>query len=259
MKGLFKALAILLLITGQAHAAITDSLISFWPMEEASGTRNDAHSTNHLTGGTLPSSGTGKVGTAADFETSSSNIASIGDNASLSSPTTSITFAAWINFESKVSNAPVAGKYQGNAEWVMDYRGTQDRLRFAVFGATSFADPTEVFADNLGSPATSTWYFVIGWYDRDADIIGIKVNNGTANTAARTTDLWDSANNFSVGGNSNFSVFFDGLIDQIGFWQRALTSDEHTWLYNSGNGRSYAEIVAGIGSTRRSVAPVVFP
>ena len=36
----------------------------------------------------------------------------------------------------------------------------------------------------------------------------------------------------------------DGRLDQVGVWKRVLTADERTWLYNSGNGRSYTEIVA---------------
>ena len=32
----------------------------------------------------------------------------------------------------------------------------------------------------------------------------------------------------------------DSRMDSVGLWKRILTADEKTWLYNSGNGRSYA-------------------
>lgn len=33
--------------------------------------------------------------------------------------------------------------------------------------------------------------------------------------------------------------FFNGYIDEIGFWDRAITADEVTYLYNNGNGRQF--------------------
>ena len=39
--------------------------------------------------------------------------------------------------------------------------------------------------------------------------------------------------------------YFDGLIDEAFFYKRILTPDEIDWLYNNGQGRSYAELDAG--------------
>jgi len=47
---------------------------------------------------------------------------------------------------------------------------------------------------------------------------------------------------FNIGnGYNGGNINFDGILDEIAIWNRALTSDEVTWLYNSGNGRSYFE------------------
>jgi len=43
---------------------------------------------------------------------------------------------------------------------------------------------------------------------------------------------------------SALGTFFWGSIDECGFWSRALTQSEITTLYNSGNGLSYAQIIA---------------
>jgi hypothetical protein len=47
--------------------ALTDSLISYWKMDETSGTRYDSHGTNHLTDNNSVGSLTGKINSSAYF------------------------------------------------------------------------------------------------------------------------------------------------------------------------------------------------
>ena len=51
----------------------------------------------------------------------------------------------------------------------------------------------------------------------------------------------DSTNPFAIGVWTGAfpSGNMDGLIDEVGFWKRTLTSGERTQLYNSGNGLAY--------------------
>jgi hypothetical protein len=64
--------------------ALTDNLIAFWGLEEASGTRNDAHGSNHLIDNNTVGSATGRVGTCANFDRFTDEHLSIVDNAALS-------------------------------------------------------------------------------------------------------------------------------------------------------------------------------
>jgi len=43
--------------------------------------------------------------------------------------------------------------------------------------------------------------------------------------------------------NTSETFFFDGLIEEVAFYKRVLTAAERTWLYNSGAGRAYAEVL----------------
>lgn len=53
---------------------------------------------------------------------------------------------------------------------------------------------------------------------------------------------------FTIGSMSG--VYSTGLIDEVAVWDRALTQDEIDWLYNSGSGRTYADLSGGGGDTR---------
>src|SRR5258708_7847472 len=54
-----------------AHAAITDNLVSFWKLDEASGTRTDSVGSNNLTSNNSVGQSVGKVSNAAHFTATS--------------------------------------------------------------------------------------------------------------------------------------------------------------------------------------------
>ena len=252
MKRILLALAFLL-CASQARAALTDNLMGYWAMNEASGNALDSHSTNHLTetDGTIAST-TGKVGNARDFEAGDTEYFAIADNAALSAGNIDFTLAAWIQFETIVdtANQGIIGKVDATSslEYEIYFFGTSgastDRFFFRVCSGAGFANYTEVMA-NTAALAPATWYFVVAWHDATANTINIQVNNGTVFSAAYTFGSYDSALPFRIGWNG-VDPYFDGLIDESAFWKRTLTTDERTFLYNGGNGRAYADLaVAG--------------
>lgn len=227
--------------------ALTDDLIAFWEFEEASGTRVDAHGSNDLTDNNTVAQGTGKVGNCADFEKSNSEYLSITDNADLSlGADQAFTIAAWVNFESLVADASQGIVVKDTTflrEYYLIWSFTALRLQGAVFNSSGTA--TTVDANNHGAVSTGAWLFVVFWHDPTADVIGIQVNNGTADTAAHSTGTRDTAAAFSIGALGNGSRYMDGLIDQVGFWKRVLTADEKTELYNGGAGLAYSAMGGG--------------
>jgi len=77
------------------------------------------------------------------------------------------------------------------------------------------------------------------WHDATANVIGINVDDGTALTAAHTTGCQDGTNNFLIGAIHGGGDYMDGLVDEVGIWNKVLTSGEITDLYNSGSGLAY--------------------
>src|SRR3990167_8235506 len=96
----------------QAHAALRDNMVAWWELNEESGTRVDAHSTNDLTDNNTVLFGTGIVGNAADFETTGAPLEflSIADNVPLSI-TGDICIAFWTDIESLGEPYTIASKF----------------------------------------------------------------------------------------------------------------------------------------------------
>lgn len=231
--------------------ALTDSLISYWALDEASGNRADSHGSNTLTDGNSVGSGAGKIGTAADFESGSTDYLFRNDNADLSTGDVDWSLQAWVNLESKPANLMViAGKHDGatvaGSEYLLYWDNTVDRFRLAVYGPAGAT--ATVTASTFGAPSTGTWYLIHVWHDATANEIGIAVNAGSADTASFSAGCNDTAANLILGTLEGGSLWYDGLIDEVGFWKRVLTSGERTQLYNGGSGLAYP-FAAGGGAT----------
>lgn len=231
--------------------SLKQNLISWWKLDEQSGTRNDAHGTNHLSDNNTVLYAAGKQGDAADFEKSNSEFLSIANNASLNTGGhTDFTFACWVRFESAPTGGDdmvFAAKFdyalETSEEWVIDLYGDGFFYLTVLSGTGDF-----LFVP--GPAATiNTWYFVVAWHDATADTINIQVNNGSVASVANangiktgsTVPLYLGA----VKDGAGVTYPHDGLIDEAAFWKRVLTADERTWLYNSGNGRTYEELASG--------------
>lgn len=228
--------------------SLLTNLISYWSMDEASGTRTDSHGSNDLTDNNTVGSATGKINNAADFESNNNEHLSHADNADLS-PTGDCTLACWVKLETKPSISTIMGKWPGTGDsraLILRYQSSDDRFAFFVNSDGTSGGTTSVSADNLGSPSTGTWYFIVAWHDDTNNTINIQVNDGTVDSTAHTVGIHDSDEPWVVGARSDGGVQeYDGLIDEFGYWKRVLTSQERTDLYNSGDGLAYSEFAAG--------------
>lgn len=232
------------------------SLVSWWTLDEASDgsvpvARNDSHGANHLTDNNTTRSAAGKKSNGADFEIDETEWLNRADNAALNTGDIDFTFTAWVRFESAPANVqgrPIVVKYglAGNQReyllmWENDVGSGLDHLEFVV--SNDGTAVTSVRATTLGTPSLATWYFVVAWHDATANTINIQVNNGAIDSAAHATGVFNGTADFEIGSLNGLAAFsMDGLIDEVGFWKRTLTTVEKTWLYNEGTGRSYSEV-----------------
>lgn len=201
---------------------LNDNLEAFWKLDEASGSRADSSGNSRtLTDNNTVTQATGKVGNAAQFTAANSEYLSAADAAWCSFGNESFTVAAWIYIDSAAAEGAVVGK---NTEWRCTI--TTGRKARLTLPSTALNH-----ADTL---SLSTWYHVVWQYDAAADLIRIYVNAGTPTTTSDTTGATDSTNELRLGRQG--SAYYDGRIDAVGIWRRALSADEITTLYNSGNG-----------------------
>lgn len=247
---LLLALTVTLVVTWvPLQSLVITTLEAYYELNEASGNAIDAHDVHDLTDtNTVGASASTpcRVGNARDFERDNSQYFVIADNADLSFGNEDFTVWGWMQLESKPASVDLSAIQKttgGTGEYFLQYRNNDgtDRFAFAVFGSAAFGDFGLVTADNLGSPSTGTCYFVVGWHDSVNDVIGIQVNNGTANTVAHTAGVFDGTGDFTISG-FEFSNFWDGLLDEMGVARKVLTTGEKDFLWNGGSGRSYSDI-----------------
>lgn len=227
-------------------------LVSFWGLEEASGTRNDSHGTNHLTDNNTVTQAVGKVGNAGQFTRANSEYLSIADNASLSGGNVDFWSAAWVYLDSKSGVRGFWSKWNstGNQrERDVYYDNGDDRIHaFVSSDGAGGASATEVIASNFGSPPVSTWIFVCFWHDAVNDTISLAINDGTPNSVAHSTGVFNGTAAFELGTNATNANHMDGRIDQACFGKSpangiaAEIATIRSVLYNGGSGQSYAGI-----------------
>lgn len=226
------------------QSGLLTSLISYYKMDEASGTRVDSvvASANDLTDNNTVTSAAGKISNAGQFTRANSEYLSHADNASLSTGDIDFTWAAWVYMDSKPAQTLYIIDKEGAASTDVEYmlRWTDYLDRFDFFtGGSSYINVT---ANTLGAPSLSTWYLIIVWHDSVANTINIQVNNGTVDSVGTGgVAPPDTTNPVYIGARTNGgpSNFWDGRIDEVGFWKRVLTATERTNLYNGGAGVTY--------------------
>lgn len=226
--------------------ALTDNLVAYWRLDEASGSRVDATGRgNDLTDNNTVTQATGILGSAGQFTRANSEWLSRTDNSDLSTGDVDFTVQAWVYLDSKPASdySYIFTKSSTTGpvvEFNCYYDTVADRFKFEIFDNPPSVSRVAT-ANNLGSPSLGTWYHIVGWHDAVNNLVGIAVNAGTANaTATSGTAPGDTAAPFELGRYGALaSRYMNGRIDEVGYWKRVLTSAERTALYNSGSGLAY--------------------
>jgi hypothetical protein len=229
---------------GGASTLNTD-LISYWKLDEASGSRADSEPTGtaqNLTDNNTVTSATGKINDAAHFVVANSEYLNRVDSADLSTGQIDFTVAAWVKLNTKGANRTIVSKYNpgGNGEFILRYNNTADRWSVQIFDNSSLIQTLN--ATTAGSPSTGTWYLIIFRHDStgaSAGTIYLSVNGGTEDSAGSTGwTVRDTTAEFIIGAYYISNQPWDGDIDEVGFWKKLLSSDERAELYNSSNGKT---------------------
>lgn len=218
--------------------AVIDNLVSYWKLDEASGTRADAHGTRTLTDNGAVGSVAGKINNAAVFVSASSkslsNANSIGGATGLP-----VSYNMWVFLDSTSQ----AGTF------LEDGGGTAGGSVGMAFGIGS--GTLDTAGNNLIIP-----FWGLSWQDTTVALgtgwkmITILISSGGIATAylngtlvfTGTAVLTTWSTGLRLGNSTNnasFPRFFDGDIDEAGVWSRALTGAEITSLYNAGAGLAY--------------------
>jgi hypothetical protein len=225
------------------HSTLPTSLVSYWDLEEASGTRYDLVGSNDLT-----ENGTGGVGQAAgktygngaDLEAGESDYLNItdGDQTGLDI-TGDFSISMWVKPETLVDQYTIAARWSGGVgdSFLIRY---QTAGNFQMFNRLSGSTSSTTVSYTM---STATWYHLVFLYDASAGSFQVYVNGTSQGTGTGLETSMDNATvPFSFGAvktDATPDKFFDGVIDEAGMWSKVLTSDEISDLYNAGSGLQY--------------------
>lgn len=210
--------------------SLTDNIIAYYKLDESSGNAADSVGSNTGTN-TDVTYASGKINNAGTFNGSSGKIV-LASQPVTGSPVTA-SFTCWFKTSSATRQGILTfGDSSTSKDCLQLYIYTDYKLHLD-FTATGGPNTT-------GTVNDGNWHFA-----------AISISSGTA------TLYMDGSSIGTVGsGDLKISTsgtqfkhigvdpsgtphYFNGQIDEVGVWSRALSSTEVTALYNSGNGLQY--------------------
>jgi len=210
------ALVLDLVLTSVASAADPD-LLGHWKFDDGSGT-TAFDSSGNGNDGTLIGGAQwveGQLGGALEFN---------GQNARVDAPyipldSRSFTITMWVNPVLYTGEQIVFSQVQTNA--------TNTSLHFRIYGPGSGRVRMGFYSNDLDTTTTldeNNWYHITFWYDFENQNRRIYINGVLEAEAAATPYLGTSGN--TVIGSWGTSQWFQGIIDDVRIYTRALTETE---------------------------------
>jgi hypothetical protein len=219
-----------------AEASGTPLDTSIFAVYNADGDANDSKGTNHGTLVNGATFSTGKIGQAFQFD---------GTNDYLKLPNNSLNFiddfsvGFWMKLGSLnqtsyiIDSAGFSGI--GTTGWVLNL--TSGNLNFTIHNNNNASS----IGANYVLTSTSVWYHIV--ITSKSGYNAIYINNSLimSNTSTMRPNYVTSSYSIPYIGvfKTANTQFFNGNIDGLNFWNKSLTVDEVTQLYNSGNGAQY--------------------
>ena len=211
---------------------LNNGMVSYYKLDEnaANTTVADSHGTNTGTASTNTANlydASGKINSAYDFDGSNDYIHLTDLNPNFNS----ITLNAWIKTSGE-SNGIIIGSQVG---------GPSNDLLLVVMDnlvigrrQVSYGNDDVTWATSI---ADSDWHMITLTIDSTDGMI-LYVDGDSKDTNPYVSSA--TRQNWEIGSyNDGSDAFFDGLIDEVGIWNRTLNSIEINELYNSGDGLNY--------------------
>lgn len=199
----------------------TENLLGYWPF---SGNANDTSGNSRngtVTGAVLSSDRFGNSNKAYAFNGTS--FIEILNSTSQDFSLNDFTISAWINYNSPIYDGCIAILSKGISSLVVFQNG---------LGFDSYGKCYE--ANSNSSLVAGNWFHVVCVKNKSGYVYYINNSPLVRSFNTFNTPKSDLTNNLKIGGagaiNYN-SYLFNGAIDDVGLWSRALSKEEITNLY----------------------------
>ncbi|MFZ3031807.1 MAG: LamG domain-containing protein [Candidatus Moraniibacteriota bacterium] len=221
----------------QGTGRLDSGLAGYWKLDDGSGSNATDSSTNGTTFGLTgsPTWTTGQIAGAIDLDGSTQYAAVASNDIFEMDGTENFSLSGWFNRDTATTTDTIFAKRLGtasnNAGYIVHLPGNTDQLTFEV------SDGTDEYQLESVSTFTATgWHhFTVVWDESGASQTNLYID-GVQESVTRTgtfTNVGSLANSVSVviGMDSNSSLHFDGKLDEIRLYSRALSGDEAAQLY----------------------------
>lgn len=207
--------------------ALSTNLVTYWKLDESSGNAADSVGSNTATNSNV-TYGTGKINNAAVFN---------GSNAAFTFTTVPVTGSSsfsvslWLKGGSLVSGMTALhfGTDASNQAFTV-YLDASSKIAANFTGGGGQVTATTSLSTSVFQMYTVTY---------DGNNVRLYVNGTLENTSSSYTSANIGTTNKFIGKYAGSVNWWNGSIDEIGMWSRALSGSEITQLYNSGNGNQY--------------------
>jgi len=237
--------------SGNRYALLRTSLVAYWPLNETaqSGNTTAADWTrrgNDLTSNNSVLSTTGIVGLGRNFISANNNYLSVTSKADVQFGDGNWSISIWFYATKNTSGFQhIAAKDSASGREIglrvqFDSAGSANRVYPDLFytdGGT-LSLQTTVPASITNADFINRWRHCV--VTHNSGLITVYSQGASIATSSRGTGkvFNTTSTQFEVGRRtySGFTEPFDGVIDEVAKWTRALSSTEVSQLYNSGSG-----------------------
>lgn len=230
-----------------AHNGLLNNLVAYWPFNEAAGANNalDLH-TNGLTLTQIASPGSvsGKINMARSLNGSS---AAFERESWLSlSGAPAMSASAWIKPSSNATTQTLLSLWTPTNQFLVylsDARtGLPNSGKVQIFTSNS----TYATSANTALVFDGAWHHLATRYNGNLSgelritVLVDGVESPMTVTGALPATLAVGTPYLEIGRVARGANYFNGAIDEVGIWSRAISDTEFSLLYNSGAGLPYA-------------------
>ena len=204
------------LAAAPASVAATTGLVAAYGFDEGSGTTVADASGNGHNGTTSNTTwATGKFGKALQFNGTGALVTI--PNATALQLSTGMTLEAWVN-PSAVTSTWEDVIYKGNDNYYLEATSTNaSKPDAGLIAGGSYAD-----AVGTAKLTANTWAYLTETYD--GSTLRLYVNGTQVASTAHTGTIATSTNSLQIGGDTIYSQYFAGLIDEVRIYNVALTA-----------------------------------
>ena len=211
----------------------TSGLVGYWPFNGNANDESGNGNNGVVSGAVLTADRFTNNSNAFSFNGSSSYI-TVPNSPSLN-PSTSITLSWWcyVNQFTNTYSVFISNWDETNNQraYSMVIEPTTNKLRLSY---SSNGGSSDLFINSTTAVALNNWIHVV--YVKSVSSTNIYINGVLINSTPSITGIYSSSSRpirFGAKNTSNPYQFFNGKLDDIGIWNRSLTQQEITNLYNS--------------------------